>query len=383
MKAKQHSITIVGPGRGHNISLLLNNFSYNKSRIINYFGVFLLDAESFFVINFYNYKHRNKILQWFKRLYLSIIIPKAKVLYIQDGIVPYDYKLLKTFKKFEKMVFNVWSEYNIPDSNSKGSEFKKRIMKDADIIQCNWHGTADRIKMLYPEYTNKTVVLPWGFPKAFFAGIKVEELHGFTRDFTEKIKKYRYSFLNMRSIADYNAIEELLDAAVVLKESNNEVFEDCLFVFWPGNNVSEKIKDDILIYIERHNLQNNVWYVEHPFLPNQDIKYIISSFDFIVNLVKHDQLSTSVTEAMFLEKELLCADIKAYKYLNDIYDLRLRLIELTPTAIATYITDKITDSNAKTPIEILQKRKNFVATTLNAEIFISGFEKLVQNLISE
>ena len=107
-------------------------------------------------------------------------------------------------------------------------------------------------------------------------------------------------------------------------------------------------------------MHQNIWYYQHPFLPDSDIGHIISASDVLVNLVKHDQLSTSIIEALYLDKELICSDVEPYRILNDKFNLRLNLLKSDPLTVSNEIIRIIKLDKNKPDKGLLAHRKNIV-----------------------
>ncbi len=382
MKTTRTKIIILGPGRGHNMSLALNNLARTSNYTVYYFGAFYLDKNQFPSISVYNYRSQYSMVQWFYRVYFALIIPKSDVLYILGDAVPYDFYLLSLLGKFRKLVYNVWSQNNIPGRNAI-SKFQSTLFKKSDAIQCNWYETAEKFEEMYPEYAAKTFIIPWGMSYIWESLSNREEIQPFTSNLISQISDYKYRFINVRSIAPYNAIEEFLQAIVQLKQTRQRIFSQCLFVFWPGNNVVKSIEEHIIQQIKNHNLGKNVWYLEHPFLPDKDISTILNAFDFVVNLVKHDQFSTSIIEAMVLEKELLCSRIPPYENLNTRFGLNLPLTELTPESITELTIQLIENKNHKGAYKIFEHRKQWVFNSLSSENFLNNLNQMLTKILQK
>lgn len=337
--SKPISILIWGPGRGHNITYALDYFDSNdKDKAIVYF---LTQKYSF--QNNYNklitidYYHPNKILRRFKLFWELLKIRKIDILYIQGETTLIDLFIIVVFGKFRKRIFNVWSEYvirKISGENASG-KFYRLIFNRIDLIHCNWYSTFNKLVLQIPDYISKSIVLPWGLKPSFF--VEAPPQTDFIKNFVGEIEQYATVILNLRSVADYNAIEVLLDALLIVKKLNKEVYDSTVLLFWHGNNVDDNKEKYILSFIDNHSLQKHVKYVNHPFVPESDISYLIKNADIIVNLVKHDQLSTSVLEAIYLKKDQLMSDIEPYRILNEKYNFNLKFVGLKPELVAEEI----------------------------------------------
>jgi hypothetical protein len=331
------SILIWGPGHGHNITHILEYFNTKNTVEVYFLTQQYSFRDKYNNINIIDYYLKNK---FFKRVYLLFILLRIKridILYIQGESTVYDLFTVSYFGKFRKKVYNVWSENIINKILNRKFTGKiyKLIFNRFDLIQCNWHGTYNKLVNHMPYYSKKAIVQPGGLKPSFF--IETPPQSDFIKEFVKKLAGYKSVLLNLRSIADYNAIEVLLHAFLRVKGLNKEVFDSSILIFWPGNNVDPEKRRYINLFINKYKLHNNVKYVDHPFVPDSDIRFLITNSDIIVNLVKHDQLSSSVLEAIYLEKDQLLSDIEPYRILNSKYDMQLNLLELEPNVIADEI----------------------------------------------
>jgi hypothetical protein len=368
MSSKKIKLLITGPGHGHNISYPLD-FLNNSSSFETIFltSNYSFDRNRFQNIRIIDYYHPNKYLSLIKLFTKTIFLPKVNILYMQDKM-GYYFFLLKWFLRYDKLIFTVWSEYIIGSFKEKGliGIIARAHLKNADFIICNWHGTYNQLINADKSFASKTKVLPWGFSISTAMNEFVNT--DFIKKFLDKIDDKRFVLLNMRSFSNYNAIEVLLDALLLIKTTNVEVFDNLLLILWHGNNVDNEKLAYIKRFIRDKNIENNIWCVEHPFVPEADLERLILRSNVIVNLVKHDQLSTSIIEAMFFEKELLCSDIEPYQILNKKYNAQLNLIKIDPSSVANEIIRLKTHFDSRTKQDVVMKhRKSIVENHFSKE----------------
>ena len=380
-KSKKFSVLLMGPGRGHNIiyalELLNDCDSITTTFVTNKYS---FGPDRFPNIKILDLYHQNKIILWYRRLKKLVFISKQNVIYIQGRIIQYDLFILTLFKRYEKIVFNLWGEYVIGKLEEKSREGKmyRQLFSKEDLIQCNWFGTYNKLIGVDGNLKRKATVEVWGLSDAYFVNKPI--ISKFMKDFISKIEQHRFVLLNTRSIAEYNAIEELLESILHLRELDKDIYEDVLLIFWAGNNVDVSKKIIIQEFISLNKLEQHIWYVEHPFLPDSDIKQLIEHANVVVNLVKHDQLSTSIIEALCLGKDLICSDIEPYRILNDMYDLELNLIDIDSLKVAHEIIGLAKErQETKQKMEMINKRKQVVESNFRKK---NNSKKIIQMLKS-
>lgn len=356
------SILIDGPGRGNNVSLILDELNKtDKFEIVFLTENYSFSKEFFSKISVIDYWHENKLYRRIKLIYKLIFLKKVDILYILGGSSLYNLLLIVLFGKYKKLVFNIWSEYIINDLNNnnfKGFSYRF-ILRKTNKILCNWYGTYKLLNSKMPELKNKAIVLPWGLPDSYF--LKQPIKSSFILEFLNKIPTNKIVLLNTRSISEYNNIEELLESLILIKKRNGTIFTKLLLILWHGNNVDINKENYIYSFISKNQMHNQIWYIKHPFVSNTDIRHVIERSHIILNLVKHDQLSISILEGLYLGKEMISSDIEPYRILNSKYNLKLNLIENTPKKIAEEI-EAVTSRIERQEInyELIEHRKHTV-----------------------
>jgi hypothetical protein len=366
MEEKKPKLLMTGPGHGINIlkSLdYLNNDNAFETWFLTRF--FAFNKADFPNIKVIEYHHPNKYFRLIKLFLRLFALPKFSLLFMQDNM-GYDFFMIKWFLRYKKLVFNIWSEYVIYNFNKNGlSGIISRVhLNSADSIICLWYGTYNKLIASDNKFEKIARVFPMGLMDSFFKDEPVKS--EFMKDFLKKITNDKFVLLNVRSISEYNEIEILLDAILLIKGNNPLLFNQLLLIFWHGNNVDNFKLNYINDFIQNNHLEDMVWCVLHPFVPDSDIKNLIKRSNVVVNLVKHDQLSTSIYESMYLEKDLLCSDIEAYRILNEKYHTNLDLIENNPIIVADEIARfHSTDKSDKDYLALKELRKKVVVQNLS------------------
>lgn len=361
MTEKKVKLLLTGPGRGHNITYTLG-FLNNCSSIETYFltSNYSFNKDAFPNIHVIDYYNTNKFIRILKLSWKCLSLHRFDILFMQSDIGYYVY-ILKALVRFNKFVFEIWSEPIINNLSSKGfvGNISRAHLHSADVIVCNWYGTYNNLQSLYPVLSLKSIVLPWGLRRYLLETHEIQSI--FLKNVLNQIETDRFVLLNMRSLSDYNAVEIFLQAILIVRERNFEVFKQLYVVFWHGNNVDPVKINFVKDFILDNNMERFAWCDEHPFLAQSDIKHLLMRSNAVVNLVKHDQLSTSILEAMYLKKELLCSNIEPYRIFNERYAAYLTLLDNDPNAIANEIIRLVlnrADVNASE--ELLNYRKSII-----------------------
>lgn len=361
MSGQKIKILLTGPGHGRNISYslsLLNNSECFETTFLTCNYSFSHDLYT--RIKVVDYNHPNKLLRLFKLAWKVIFLPKQKILYMQDGL-GYNFLILKYLLNYEKLVFFIWSEYiiNALNKNDFNGVIARAHINSASYVLCSWYGTYNKLIDKLSSLMSRTFVFPEGLSSDFSKNEPIKS--EFLKNFLLKIEADRHVFINMRSFSDYNAIEVLLEAVQMLKSRNFDVFSKILLIFWHGNNVLPEKREYISNFIRSKELSDSVWCIEHPYLQESDIKHLLLRSNVIINLVKHDQLSYSIYEAMYLKKEMLCSDIEPYRLLNQKYNAELMLTKIDVLSVADEMVRLVNDNkDVQKHADLLDHRKKIV-----------------------
>ena len=132
--------------------------------------------------------------------------------------------------------------------------------------------------------------------------------------------------------------------------------------------------------IESFELTENLEIVYHDFLPFYDIIKIWEHVDVGMQIVKNDQLSTTLLEPLVLKKEIMVSDIYPYQMINEHYpELELKLTKNDPVSIAQNMENLI--NGDETSDSILENRKHLIEKEFNFEKNIQKMMDYYQQLI--
>lgn len=375
---------MVGPGHGANIEMIIKSLT-----IINSFQITLFANEYKFNKNQYpllsviTYGHTNKFVKRFTMIKKMINMQKYDILFILGGTNLYETIPAIFLFKYNFLIFDIWSE-SIPKILGNKSKYFKRyfyrlVMNKCNIIICSWEGTYNKLIKNYPKVKEKTYILRDGIGDSITQEqpIKTE----YAQKYLNSLPKDKIIFLNQRSISEYNTLELQVKALKYIVENYPFIGDDILFIIWQGNNFDKSLYNRITKYIKDNSLENIIKIILHPYLPASDIAHIIKSADVIVNLVYHDQLSNSIIETMYFQKQGLLSDIEPYRILNEKYDTKFNLTKLNSKNIAEEIIHLyyLCKSGEK-DIDLLDRRKKVVEKYFDLKTNAYEFEKIITDL---
>ena len=374
--SKKLNILIFGPAYGHNMQPFIEFFEANDSYEIT----FAYSGKNDFIntnkkINFVEYSKNP-----FNLLKLtSTIKKKYDIIWYHGG---YTLSLLFLIQKFKskntKLILNVWGE-QVPRIMLKNdSEAKKYLnyYNKADIIQCNWYGVQNLLKQNFAE--EKLPVFPWGLHKEFFMS-EVIEVQQTTKEFLDSVNAGITNFFYPKSFTEASDHDCIIEAVKILKGKG--VINFCVY-FWSGNISRGDFENNAIQKIDEYGLQNLVKIENHNFLPFYDIKMIWQKMDCGLQISIYDQLSSTIIEPMFMEKELIATNIEPYQILaNKHPELELHLIERKPSILGNRMEDFI-DGN-RTSDTVLENRRKVIENEFNFEENIEKMMVYYQQLLKK
>lgn len=376
---------MLGPGYGHNIQPWLEFFQARSREYELSFlcSEFEFDRKRFSNIDIFERKSRWR--QFFA--YLRFVRKeKFDVLYIHgayDWSGPLKRLLLARHKK---SVINFWGEHVIRKAKETPS-FRDRIgykilFSMTDYFFCNWYGTYDLFTQYFPKLKHKTKITPWGLHKDWFIDNR-PPLSEFVEDFLAGIADDEIFVFWPKSIVKPVRYNLLIKAIAMLKTGEmREKVEKLKVVIWLGNYVDKDLLQQYIGMLKELNVEGNIRFVEHPYVPFSDIYCMWQRSNFAINLVDNDQLSTAVLEPMLMGKDILLSDIAAYRYLNDKYDLRLNLVRNTPKDVAQGLARLIVAGSCQEDQALLDYRCQVVREEFqfdrNAEKIMAFLSEQVQ-----
>lgn len=383
MTNSRKKLLLLGPGHGNNLNVVLDLLAAT-----NVFDISLLTQKyhsqnsDYSGIPIFEFYHRSRFVRRVITLITIIKVPSQDIMCILGGSNLYEVVPAMLFIRRKKTIFNIWSEgvpNTIGHSNFKSLIYKK-VFSACDLIWCNWHGTANLLLRNAPTLQAKVRVQAWGLNQDFLQAKPIE--HDFTKTFVSALPKDRVSFINMRSLTAYNEVDLILEATALIRDHNPDYYSKLLMIFWHGNNIDDGLLHGIKQHIKAYGMQDAIWCVDHPFLPSSDIRHVVEAVDVVVNYVKHDQLSLSMLEALYLEKQIIASDILAYRILNEKLETQLRLTPLNAKALAYDICacmKQVLDGEIDG--ELLVKRKRIVEANFGRDSVINGLAAMIKQNI--
>jgi glycosyltransferase involved in cell wall biosynthesis len=369
---------MVGPGHGHNIepwldffqkrqgryrlSFLSSDFRFDKERFSN---IDIIDTTSVRIKDLSFLKFRRNIYD---------------ILYIHGA---YSWKTALRyclFINYKKCVLNFWGEAVIRNAK-KAERIRDRIgyrllLSMVDYFFCNWHGTYDLFTRYFPKLKKKTHITPWGLQKDWFIKNRPEPCQ-FVRQFLSSINDDDTFVFWPKSILKPVRYDLLIQAVAILKSSEiKDKIQNLKIVIWIGNAKEDELLNYYREMIDNLGVKENICFVDHPYVPFSDIYYLWQRSDFAINFVDNDQLSTTVVEPMLCGKDILLSDITAYQCLNKLWDLKIKLVENTPEAIAEGLKKMILNLG-KEDKDFLNSRREIVEREFQ---FDKNIEKIMEFL---
>ncbi len=378
---------MLGPGHGANIETIIDFLNVtNNFKLSLFTDVYKFDKERFPKLNVITYNHSLKLIKRFCMLVNMVRVKKHNILMILGGTNLYETIPAIFLFRYNFLIFNIWGEY-IPqmignkDKNIPCYLFRA-VLNKSNCIICSWYGTVNTICKNYPQIKDKIFVLDWGIGEEMKKENDIQ--CNFTKQLIDTLPHDKMILLNQRSISGYNAIELQAQAIKKIVDNHPEIAQRIFFIVWQGNNFDKLIYDRVSKFIKDYSLESIIRIVLHPYLPESDVAHIIKLADVIVNLVYHDQISKSIIETMYFQKQGLLSDIEPYRILNEQYQTQFNLVRLDSNAIAEeiirlfYLWEK-----GEKDLDLLNKRKMVVDEYFNLNKNAYKFDKIITELYSK
>lgn len=353
---------------GHNILPFLEFFENDTKNALTFLYVEDIDP-SFLQSNINFVKFNFSPIQLYR---IFKILQKDVDLYWYHGghsaIHFFLFSLMR--KKKTTFIFNIWNEWLIrkAQTNSlKGTLFRWAI-KSADVVHCNWHGTAEILKSI--GWAKRIKVFYWGLHKSHF--IQHQEIERQeTKDFIDSLPADKKLFFFPKSISPNSRHDLVIEAAAILRAKNYASFR---IYFWEGNTNNAMLKSDYEKQIRQLNLSDHVIIQKHGFLPFSDMQCIWQKMDVGLQIAANEQLSTTFLEPQFYGKEILVTNIRPYQIYNEVFDLKIPLLPLEPKPLADAMK-KIIDGHYSNK-ESLKQRQEIVKENFN-------FSENIKHIVSD
>jgi len=363
MTTSKTRILMVGPGYGHNIEPWLDFFQARSDRYELSFvcSEFKFDRERFSNIWIFQLGHFKRQLPSYLRFVRG---SSFDILYLH-GVYGWKAAVIHALLvKHKKCVINFWGESVIRKAK-QAANFRDRIgyrilFSMTDYFFCNWYGTHDLFVQYFPNLQDKARITPWGLHKNWFINDRPSP-HSFVKKFLRNISDDEIFVFWPKSVVKPVRYDLLIRAVAMLKSSElREKLEKLRVIIWLGNAVNKDLLQQYMKMLKKLDVEENIRFVEHPYVPFSDIYYMWQRSDFAINLVDNDQLSTTVLEPMLLRTDILLSDIVAYRYLNEKYDLHLTLVTHTVEDVAQGLARLIVAGSCQEDHALLDYRSQVV-----------------------
>ncbi|WP_299764744.1 hypothetical protein [uncultured Dokdonia sp.] len=363
-------IAMIGPGYGHNIKPFLDYFETDISHSLDFYyhtNDFLI--EKYEKINFFSTPKRiNYLLKHIKSYDVIWLMGGGRLMYLL-------YFILLFKKKKSHAILHIWSE-DLPRSIMQKSFmgiFKKIMVSNFTIINCNWFGTANIFK---GKIKNKVQVNALGMVNDYFLDIDSPDRD--LKKILDKIDNNTYNFYYPKSFTKSSRHDLVIEAANILKEKNKLNFK---IYFWEGNVVDIAFKKNVLNLIDKYDLSSYVILLKKDkFYSTEEFNLLWGKMDCGLQIAEYDQISNTVFEPLINEKDIIISDIEPYRYLEHYFGFKLVLTPLKTKDIAIRMEGMIT-GKMRTDIKEKSDIKKSILEKYRFETnFNSNLKKLEKDL---
>jgi glycosyltransferase involved in cell wall biosynthesis len=352
-------ILMTGPGYGHNIAPWLEYFQDRSAAFELWFlcNRFDLERSRFPDLRILEYGTSRR--RFLERL-LALRRYRFDVLYLHGAHQPIYPLLVTGFVRHKVAVVNVWGNRVIDGATGRNGPTRflfRRLFAAIDHVFFTWLGTIQRFETAFPALRHKAVLTPWGLHRDWFRDDRPPP-GDFTGRFLASIPPNAVFCFWPKSILPGARID-LVIAALERLWSGGMNLDNLRLCLWTGNVEDAEYRAELETRVKSLRLEDQVLFTEHPFVSFTDMHHLWQRADFGLNIVDHDQLSTTILEPMLLEKELLLSDIEPYRILNERYRLGLGLVENTTDGV-TEALGSVLSARAATPKALLEHRSQVI-----------------------
>ena len=372
---EKKKIMMIGPGRGHNILPIIEEFNKQDLFQVDFLCHYLeFRREDYININFIPFP------KWERTFYSRI---RSILFHLRYGLFGGKYDILLihgevgifllfllTFIKAKIKIYTPWS-YGIIDKcklQSKEGKISRLIF--------NWFEEKEAIERIFPK--SKIILFFWGLHDSFFTPLSNQIESNFVKEFLASIPDRKVIAFWPRSICRYHGHNLVVEALGLIKREFPLLLRDFVLFFWHGNGEDKLLRTNIEKLILNYDLSDNIKIIDHPFVAYGDIRIIENRSDFFINISYQDGVSTFIHEMLLQEKDIILSNISTYKYLNDYFKLKLDLVEIDVESIAAAIKNKLLKiMNQDT--EILAHRKRICEENFR---FTKNYPKFIDFIYS-
>lgn len=371
MEHIKKKMLLVGPGHGHNVEGKLSSLDGNPFFDVYFVGIGL---DKTFVNKYkricYTCVPRVHIGSYGLQL-LNILILVIKTCWLMAsrkidivyflGLNGYQAAPILFFKPRRiKAAYEIWSNAILDYAESKKgllSHFSRYVFKKLDYICQYWWNVRERFVSIFPEYESKFLMYQLSYADVYFSNEKHTPESSFVKQFLSKIPDDEIVCFWPRSFNSSNNHVMVLDALGLIRQCNPELLNNFKLYLWVGNVNDIVSYNRILEAIERNDISRNVCIEKHPFVSRNDVLAIEERSDFFVNIANDDILSQYVMEMICSCKPFLISNLRTFQFLNEKYDLKIDLVENSPSIIANKMTDILMKRNLPSYEELYARKE--------------------------
>lgn len=349
---ERKKMIVVGPGFGHNAEGKMKSLNGNDKFDVTFLGSQLDSslASKYPNIRFIPYIYAIRPAKPISTIYN--IIKSIKVVREHGGYdVLYNLgagrlqtALLYAFtpKKTTKVI-EIWSNTILDSAKEKKGIYKglsdHYVISHSDYVTQYWWGIKEKFDRLFPEYSDKFLMYQLSYPNIYFSNEEHKPESDFTISFLSSIPDNQVMCFWPRSIIPANNHDLAIEALSVVKQKAPQLLTNFKLYVWDGNIKNNSLVEALKTKIEFLSLSDNVEFVEHPFVSQNDIFAIEERSDMFIQIAREDVLSTFIMEVLCSRKPFILSDIRTFQFLNEKYGLDIPLVKNDVNEIASALMD--------------------------------------------
>lgn len=359
-------IILLGPGFGHNIQPFLNYFDKNSNLNVDFY---------YHGANNFETTYKNiKFYSILKNLYFLIFkINKYDVVWLMGGgHLLYIISFFLLFKRRKtQSILHIWGE-QLPTRAVKNNFFGKitaLAIRNFDIINCNWYGTADILKN---KFKKKVQVNVLGLSESYFKTPEVIDPEIYK--LLEKIDDKSYNFYYPKSFVSVSRHDLVVEAVSILAKEKLPNFK---VYFIDGNAINKERQQEIIDLIKKYKLEETIILLNRvKYFDTENFNILWSKMDCGLQIAEHDQLSNTIFEPLLQKKEIIISDINPYQYIEEYFGFTLELTPLDKDKIADQMRNKILNKNTIS----LEEKEHIINLIKERYMFDKNFDKTVTKI---
>lgn len=340
-KSKKRRILIIAPGYGHNINSTLDRLNGWSDYEVDFLAVLLDESfrNKYSNINLISFdvaisKPLKAVKNWFI-LFRYLFFNGRYDIFIAKGVQGEMVLFATIFGRAKTKIQQFWNnpQLELSTIHSFRGKVCYNIIRFADYIFLNGWEIKEHFEQLYPQYKNKAVQIGMSISDELFATGKRVPTTSFVKEFLESIPDDEIVCFWPRSIIRANRQDMLVQAISIIKANNPELLSKFKLYLWCGNSYDLGYRKEIEAAAAAGNISDIVVWVEHPYVPENDLYAIEQRSDFFVQISEHDILSSFIWEIILSGKPFLITELRAFEFLNRTYHLDIDFVPKTVPSI--------------------------------------------------